>query len=296
MKKLHIVMAGIAALSVAATVGAAQTGGVGKSIDAIQSVLGVHGGPGEVVRDGGRQVRASGSAEDFRWSGRVAAGDEVEIKGINGDVTIERSSGRDVVVTAEARGRRSDPSTVRIEMVEHRDGLTFCAVYPTPEGKRENYCGAGHEGRMSTERNDVSVHFRVEVPEGVSVIGRTVNGDVEAFDLGSDIHAVTVNGDIEISTTGAASAETVNGSIEAEMGAREIEGDLSFSTVNGSITLDLDDGVDADLDASWLNGSFESDLAFTVQGRMSRRSARGFIGDGGPEVTLKTVNGSIHIR
>ena len=282
MKKLHVVMAGMIAVSATATV------------FAIRASAGPAEG-GAMVGNAG-QERASESANDFYWSGRVASGDAVEIKGINGDVTIERATGSEVVVTAEAHGRRSNPETVRVEMVEHAGGVTFCAVYPTPEGKRENYCGAGDDGRMSTENNDVSVTFRVELPADVHVIGRTVNGDVEAFDLASDVQANTVNGDIEISTTGFAAAETVNGSIEAEMGARDLMSDIAFSTVNGSISLDLHDAVDADLDASWLNGSFESDVPFTLEGRMSRRSARGALGDGGPHIELKTVNGSIRIH
>ena len=43
-------------------------------------------------------------------------------------------------------------------------------------------------------------------------------------------------------------------------------------------------------------GGFESDLPFTLEGRMSRRSARGALGDGGAQIELKTVNGSIRIH
>ena len=154
----------------------------------------------------------------------------------------------------------------------------------------------GEDGRMNTSRNDVRIDFFVQIPDRVDFAGRTVNGDVEAYDLGGDVLAVTVNGDIEISTTGFAEAETVNGSIDAEMGAPELRSGAEFSTVNGSITLDLHDDVDADIDANWLNGSFESDLPFSLQGRVSRRSARGTLGAGGPELELSTVNGSIRIR
>jgi DUF4097 and DUF4098 domain-containing protein YvlB len=88
----------------------------------------------------------------------------------------------------------------------------------------------------------------------------------------------------------------VNGSIDAVVGSADLGDGVSFSTVNGSISLDLNDAVDADVDASWLNGSFETDLPFALQGRLSRRSARGVLGDGGPRLELSTVNGSIRIR
>jgi len=149
---------------------------------------------------------------------------------------------------------------------------------------------------MNTERNDVQVDFRIEVPAGVAFIGRTVNGEVEAIGLRSDVVAASVNGDIEVATTGFAQAETVNGSIEASMGSSELREGAEFSTVNGSIDLDLPDDIDADIDASWLNGSFESDIPFLLEGRVSRRSAQGILGDGGAELELETVNGSIRIR
>lgn len=236
-----------------------------------------------------------GSAQDFRWTGRMAAGEALEIKGVNGSISVRGTSGSEVEIYAEASGRKSDPDDVRVEMIEHDGGITVCAVYPTPEGSRDNYCGVGSEGRMNTQNNDVQVHFEIRVPDDVNFIGRTVNGGIEAYDLGADVTAVTVNGDIDISTDGFAEAETVNGSIEAAMGSAIRRG-VEFSTVNGSITLDLPDDVDASIDASWLNGSFESDIPFVVDGRLGRRSAEGSLGAGGPELELSTVNGSIRIR
>lgn len=286
--KIKHVLAAWAALGITAALLGAQTGLLARSVDAIQSIVG--GSANAVARGAGQ------SAEDFRWTGRLDAGASLEIKGVNGSITVGPASGDEVVVVAEARARRSDPGSVRVERVEHERGITFCAVYPTPEGKRENHCAPGSEGRMSTDRNDVRVDFVVEVPPGVELIGRTVNGDVEALGLGGDVTAVTVNGGIEISTTGFARAETVNGSIRASVGSAELREGAAFSTVNGSITLDLPDEIDADVDASWLNGSFESALPFTLQGRVSRRSARGTLGDGGPRLELETVNGSIRIR
>lgn len=294
MRPLKWVVLSMAVVAVTGTWVAAQSGAFDRATDMVETVVeGFSAEAGHAVDQG---VRAGQSAADFRWAGRLDAGSSLEIKGINGSITVVAASGDEIVVTAESRGRRSDPGSVRIERVEHRGGLTFCAVYPTPEGKRENFCGAGDDGRMSTQDNDVQVDFQIEVPDGVDFIGRTVNGDVEAWDVGGDVRAVTVNGDIEISTAGFAEAETVNGSIDATMGSRELRGGATFSTINGSITLDLDDDVDADLDASWLNGGFESDLPFALQGRMTRRSARGMLGDGGPELSLSTVNGSIRLR
>ncbi len=244
-----------------------------------------------------RQSRGVSAQEGayFVWHGSVETGQTVEIKGVNGAIVAERAAGTEIEVRAEKRARRSDPDEVRIEVLEHAGGVTVCAVYPSSRG-RENTCEPGSGGRNSVRNNDVRVTFYVSVPEGVGFLGKTVNGDVEVNDLASDVRAESVNGDIEISTTGFAEAKTINGSIDAAMERYNIVSGLSFSTVNGSISLDLPDDVDADIDAGWVNGRLDAaDLPFQLVGRVSRRSARGVLGEGGPELKLRTVNGSIRI-
>lgn len=291
--KLRNAIVVLVALGLATTVVMAQTGGFGKTVAAVQAFFDIGPAPAHA---GNAAASASQSANDFSWRGRLATGQTLEIKGVNGGIEVDRAPGDEVVVTAEMRARRSDRSSVRIERVEHADGMTFCAVYPTPEGQRANRCGAGSEGRMNTNDNDVVVDFTVLVPRGVTFVGRTVNGDIDADDLASDVRANTVNGGIKISTTGYAQAQTVNGSIELVMGSSDFPSGAEFSTVNGSIDVDLPDDVNADIEATWLNGGFESDLPFTLSGGLSRRSARGVLGAGGPQMEFKTVNGSIRIR
>ncbi len=234
------------------------------------------------------------AAQDFEWRGRIARGDEIEIKGVNGSVFAEFAPGNEVEVTAEKRGRRYDPDDVEIEVVEGPDGVTICAVYPSRRG-RPNECEPGSRGRMNVRNNDTRVTFTVRVPAGVRFVGRTVNGDVEAIDLQSEVEAYTVNGDIEVSTTEHATATTVNGSIGASIGAGW-NGDVEFDTVNGSIVLDLPADIDADLEVSTVNGSIDTDFPVAVTGRLSRRSMRGRIGDGGPLLSVSTVNGSVRLR
>jgi len=101
-------------------------------------------------------------------------------------------------VVAIKRGHKSDPTQVKIDVVEHAGGVTICAVYPTD--------GAPNQ-------------FRVKVPAGVGFVGRTVNGGVE------------------VEAAGTARATTVNGGIEARCGRADWTGALALKTVNGSIAL-----------------------------------------------------------
>lgn len=237
------------------------------------------------------------AAQDFEWSGRIRAGQTVEIKGVNGEIRAELASGEQVQVTARKTARRDDPSEVEIKVVEHAGGVTICAVYP--EGRRDrrpNVCAPGDEGRLNSDDNDVAVHFTVRVPAGVRLAAQTVNGGVRATGLRADVEARTVNGDVRVSTTGRALAGTVNGSIDARMGRADWEGGAEFSTVNGSITLELPSEVNAQLRASTVNGDIETDFPVTVQGRFGPRKVTGTLGRGGPELELSTVNGSITLR
>src|SRR5881409_2022794 len=156
--------------------------------------------------------RTAAAQREFHWKGTVAPGKAIEIKGVNGDIRADAGSG-DVEVSAVKHARRSDPDEVKIEVVQHEDGVTICAVYPS-DGRRDNTCEAGDGGHMNTHDNDVAVDFTVRVPAGVRFVGRTVNGAVEAAHLASDVEANTVNGAIRISTSGFAQAGTVNGSIK----------------------------------------------------------------------------------
>ncbi len=241
----------------------------------------------------GGTVRTS----DFEWHGRMSAGQTLEVKGVNGSVRAVASSGSEARVTASKHSRRDDPESVQIKVIEHAGGVTICAVYPTPRNARhENECAPGDEGHMNTQNNDVAVDFEVEVPAGVRYEPTTVNGDLSATDLRSDVMARTVNGGIDLSTSGLAEAVTVNGSIEASLGRADWKNTATFKTVNGAITLYLPETVNAEVRARTVNGDISTDYPLTVKGRFGPRSVNGTLGEGGPMLELETVNGGIALR
>ena len=118
----------------------------------------------------------------FDWSGQVADGQWIEIKGINGELNAMPATGNTVRVTATRSGFRSDPNEVEIVVVEHADGVTICAVYPS-RGDQPNECVPEDGGRNRTRNNDVKVEF------DVSVRRRTVRrSDGERHDPGRQPH------------------------------------------------------------------------------------------------------------
>jgi hypothetical protein len=233
---------------------------------------------------------------DFQWRGRLDAGKTLEIYGVKGDIRAEPASGTEVEVRAAKRARRSDPEEVAIEVVPHDDGVTICAVYPTPRrSRRPNECRPGG-AHSSTDNNDVEVSWTIRLPAGVKFDGHTVNGDVVVANLASDVSAGTVNGDVEVSTSGVAEASTVNGSVRATMGRADWTGTMKFSTVNGGITVEVPSDLSADIEAATVNGAIETDFPITVRGRFMNRRMSGRVGDGGRTLEMETVNGSIRLR
>lgn len=240
-------------------------------------------------------VTSASAQTDFQWRGRLSSGQAIEIKGVNGAISATPSGSGDVEVTAVKRANRSNPADVRIEVVPSANGVTICAVYPSVPGKEPNRCAPGDEGRMNTQNNDTQVHFDVRVPAGVAFFGHTVNGEINAESLQSDVDAHTVNGSIRVTTSERAAAATVNGSVNVTMGRGDFPEGGYFKTVNGGITLRVTGAIDADLNAETLNGTISSDFPITVRGSVSPRRLRGTIGNGGRSLTMSTVNGSIKL-
>lgn len=107
----------------------------------------------------------------------------------------------EIEVLAIKRARRGDPDTVRIEAVEHEDGVTICAICPSPDPDSPNVCAPAGV-RSNVNNIDVSVESRIRVLAGVRFAGRTAIGDDTAGNLDADVEATSADGSIRISTAG----------------------------------------------------------------------------------------------
>jgi len=228
------------------------------------------------------------TSDTFHWSGHVVAGQRLEVRGINGSIHAQPASGESVEVIAYKSGHVVDSANFGVKVVENDGGVTIFAV---PQEKS----GLGESSDVAaTPAGDVNVDFTVSVPSGVRFVARTVNGLVEAKSLDADMEAHTVNGDVVLSTTRAAQGETVNGSITASLG--KISSPLKFSTVNGTISLEVPRTTAARVRARTQNGKIRTEFPLAIGGQFPAQRASGIIGCGGPELSLATVNGSISLR
>jgi hypothetical protein len=75
--------------------------------------------------------RSGPEDRDWNWSGRVASGDAVEIKGINGEISAELARGNEVEVEARLHGRDDDPDEIEmVASIPARTGMSRTSAVP----------------------------------------------------------------------------------------------------------------------------------------------------------------------
>ena len=237
--------------------------------------------------------------EAFTWAGRIREGRWIMVRNMNGTIEVLPGSSDKVEVTASRHTRRGDPDYVRFEVKKfgtNEEDVLVCALWGDNASCDERSYRSRNDGRRRNN-NEVSVDFTVRVPKGVKVAVFSVNGEVRVDGVDSEVDAGTVNGGVFVrSTGGPVSANTVNGSVRATMGRFNLDTDLSFSSVNGTVIAEFADDLNADVELSTVNGRFLTDFPVTISGRIDPRRLRATLGKGGPRIRLNTVNGNVELR
>ncbi len=162
--------------------------------------------------------------------------------------------------------------------------------------------GSCADSVLLTQGSAPEFRWRGRVAPGLSVEIKGINGDISAEAAsGAEVEVVANrkaarSDPIQISTSGYAEAKTVNGEILAKIGDANWPDSLEFKTVNGEIVLDLPATINTEIKADTFNGEISTDFPLSLLGKMSRKHLSGRIGNGGRELVLKTLNGSIKLR
>jgi len=239
-------------------------------------------------------------SEEFSRVLPLKSGGTFSLKNVNGSITITTWM-EDKVDIKALKTTKGDPDKlkeVKIEVEATTNSVSVNTIFPKWKNIR------------------VSVNYEVKVPQGVN-LGKvkSTNGSVYITGPVGHTNASTTNGRIELDgAKGTISLSSTNGRIEAVNIIGELDADITNGTIvlemlsfedkikakttNGSITLRVGslEKVNADFSARTVNGSISLDLPVTLRSmKKSRRSLEGQIGQGGPEISLRTVNGSIKI-
>lgn len=225
--------------------------------------------------------------ESFSKSAPFNANGELSLDNVNGQVEVSTWNKNEILI----EGEKSAKTEEELKLIELTiETSPTAAVVKTRLPKRP---GAWFRG--SNIRADV--RFKITVP-AQAVLRRlnTVNSSITLDGLAGPVNAETVNGRINATgLRGDAKLSTVNGSLHADFASLATAQKLSFTTVNGSITVGLPSDAGADVHASVVNGHVDCEFPITLDGgRVRSSSLRGLIGDGRASLRAESVNGSIH--
>jgi hypothetical protein len=247
----------------------------------------------KVGENGGLSVDLSAGRASDEWvrTYEIKAGGSLEITNINGQIHASPASGSQVEVRAvrEVRSRSEEVSRERLRTVEMREEVSPDRVSiegpPAEEGQEPGFA-----------RPQLTIRYDLRIPAGLNVQLRTQNGGVRLENIqGAQITASTTNGGITgRGVSGAIDASSVNGGIQMDVAA--LTGDTKMLTVNGGITLNIAPGVNADLDATVVNGRVRvlEGLEFSKTAE-SRQHVSGRIGTGGHRLVVHTTNGGVRV-
>ena len=233
----------------------------------------------------------------FELHDKLAAGQTLSLRNLRGNITVERATEGQLAVIAQGVSDGSRPERVHIVSNAVGDGIAVCAIWG-----RDNRCesgdyspsGSGFWGKFGF-RSGVDVNFTVQLPPGVKLDIRDVNGNVKVVGATTDVLVHSVNGWITARTDGGAlELKTVNGAVTGEIASAPTR--LVAESINGRVDVTGPADLAGDLEMSAINGGVSSEFAITTTGNLNRRRLAGHIGTGGGLLKLKSVNGGVALH
>jgi len=225
--------------------------------------------------------------ETAKWEKtyQLAAGGRVEIRNVNGKISVEPSTGNavEVVAVKQAKGATAEAARGELARVEIAEQSSADAIrIETKVAQGHSWFGGGTQ-----------VSYIVRVPAGAETVFVTVNGGVEAKGLNGKARLETTNGGVVArEMSGAIDASTTNGGVDLDV-ARVAEGGVKMSCTNGGLKLRLPADAKASISASVTNGGIDASGLDVSTTESSRRRLVGTLNGGGPRISIEGTNGGI---
>ncbi|MHC4105776.1 MAG: DUF4097 family beta strand repeat-containing protein, partial [Planctomycetota bacterium] len=124
---------------------------------------------------------------------------------------------------------------------------------------------------------------------------KTVSGRIET-DGSDDLQAGTVSGSVFFRFSGSdLEVNTVSGSIRGELFELRPRGSYDLTSISGSVQIDADESLEADLMLKSISGSVSCEFPVTIIAQ-KRNQLEGKIGKGSTPFKISTTSGSIKIN
>lgn len=239
-------------------------------------------------------VCAGAGAQEYKVS---KSSGRLEIREVN-HVSIEGTSGNEIVFKSSDRGRARDERAVGLRAVsslglEDNTGLELSVV------------DKGETIEVQQLRKTGGPHVTILVPKGVVVSYTHSSPHGEQIDIRNFEGAVEVstvhNGVLLTNVTGPVTVKTVHGDIDASLAAAPGAA-LTLESVHGHVDLALPLAAKANLSMSTQWGEVLVDPDFKIEldrtGELVKYSGkvRGKLNGGGVEVSLRTQHNNVYLR
>lgn len=137
------------------------------------------------------------------------------------------------------------------------------------------------------------VDYEISIPAGISIEIENISGNITAADLDNDLRLDLINGEVNLEKyTGMIDCEITNGSFSGHIDSAR---GILINTINGGVTLYLNNYMNANVRAETVNGKIiEENLEFREIVK-EKNLFRAKLGSGNPliEIKIETVNGKI---
>jgi DUF4097 and DUF4098 domain-containing protein YvlB len=236
-----------------------------------------------------------------QWSKNfsVGAAPELRIETSDANVILKTANVKTIEARVYTSGWRIGPGDVHV--MDHQTGDRVEIEVKVPQ--------------LHFSWGNRSIRIEVQIPTTAKVEVRTGDGNIRADGLHGPSRLVTHDGNIDgegfdgvleassgdgnIRVRGKFSELNLrsgDGNIEAEVAAgSHMASGWSVHTGDGGVTLRLPDGFAANLDAHTGDGRITVDVPLSTEGAIHEDSVNGKLNGGGPVLTVRTGDGSVHL-
>jgi len=238
-------------------------------------------------------------ADQWSKSFTVGAAPELRIETSDANVMLRTGGVKTIEAHVYTSGWRIGPGEVHVFDHQSGDRVEIEVKFPTVHFNWGNRW----------------VKIEVQIPAATKADVRTGDGNIRADGLRAPAKLVTHDGNIDgegfEGTLEASSGDgnihvrgrftgldlhSGDGNIVAEVApGSHMAGGWTVHTGDGSVTLRLPDGFAANLDAHTGDGHITVDLPLSAEGGMHEDSVTGKLNGGGPVLTVRTGDGSVHL-
>jgi hypothetical protein len=225
----------------------------------------------------GFQIRA---ADNFEHSYTLVPGRGITIDNKMGDVKVTAYDGKEIKVSAQAKGPDKDYITV----VDKSLGPQILLFPVSSKFKSTN----------------TRIDFEVKVPSSTKHLFlklKSGSGDIEVTDYSGGLVAESLRGNIKIvNVDGSVDARTFSGDMDVEIKQTKERRQMRFTSMSGDIRVTASPDLGAMVAMTSARGDLKTDFPIDVhQRRYGEHTAAGKLGAGTQMINISSVSGSISL-